>query len=80
MLVNELWSIEYCQKIVFLNTKKEVSRYAGGPQADGWCEKRRFATADDVMMFIMWPGLPRRRSVGTCDGVVTAPAGHSGAQ
>ena len=48
----------------------------------GWwlVQKRRFATGDDVMMFIMWPGLPRRRSVGTCDGVVTAPAGHSGAQ
>ena len=43
-------------------------------------KKKEIATGDDVMMFIMWPGLPRRRSVGTCDGVVTAPAGHSGAQ
>lgn len=36
-------------------------------------------------VLMMWwcslcPGLPRRRSVGTCDDVVTAPAGHSGAQ
>ena len=43
------------------------------------------AKKGDSPLVMMWwcslcPGLPRRRSVGTCDGVVTAPAGHSGAQ